>query len=91
MERTYGLGLTGLIHPVTGEFNHANVIKQRGGRYTDEEWGTVHSLGISYALGSIHSLWTGDHTLMARWRSIGDTKIDSYDSASFLYGWIVAL
>lgn len=26
MERTYGLGLTGLIHPVTKEFNHESVI-----------------------------------------------------------------
>jgi len=35
-----------LHHPVTGEFNHAAVIKRRGGRSKKEHWGTEKGFGI---------------------------------------------
>jgi hypothetical protein len=57
MEKTYGLGLTGLIHPVTKEFNHAAVIKQRGGRKAEEHLGNTKEWGMHHALGAVHGLF----------------------------------
>ena len=56
MERTYGLGLTGLIHPVTKEFNHAAVIEQRGGRKDYEKLGNTKDIGLHTVMGSVHNL-----------------------------------
>lgn len=57
MEKTYGLGLTGLIHPVTKEFNHEAVIKQRGGRKPEEHIGNTKDWGFHHALGTVHNLF----------------------------------
>ena len=54
MEHTYGLGLTGLVHPVTKEFNHKAVIHQRGGRFDHEVIGDTKP--IHNVLGAIHGL-----------------------------------
>jgi len=56
MDRTYGLGLTGLIHPVTKEFNHAAVIANRGGRPEEHILGDTKSLGLHWLFGKIHGL-----------------------------------
>ena len=50
MERIYGHGLVGLIHPVTGEFNHAAVIEQRGGRFEHEVIGKTTDFGIEHMI-----------------------------------------
>ena len=89
MERTYGLGLTGLIHPVTKEFNHTAVIEQRGGRHANQVIGNVKDLGIHHVAGAIHGLYVQDaHQL---WRDIADRTLDEYDVWSFFYGWIVIM
>jgi len=54
MEHTYGLGLTGLVHPVTKEFNHKAVIHQRGGRFDHEVIGDTKP--IHNILGALHGL-----------------------------------
>ncbi len=50
MERIYGHGLVGLIHPVTMEFNHAAVIEQRGGRFEHEYVGNTKHMGLEWAI-----------------------------------------
>jgi hypothetical protein len=56
MDRSYGLGLTGLIHPVTKEFNHEAVIANRGGRPEGLVLGDTKSIGLHWALGKVHGL-----------------------------------
>ena len=56
MDRTYGLGLTSLIHPLTKEFNHKAVIQERGGRNTNEVLGNTKDIGLHHILGAIHGL-----------------------------------
>ena len=58
LEATYGLGLTGLVHPVTKEFNHKAVIHQRGGRFKSEVMGNTQF--IHNTLGAIHRLAAGE-------------------------------
>ena len=45
-EKHYGPGLVGLINPVTHEWNHEAVIKQRGGRPKEQYIGTIHDFYI---------------------------------------------
>lgn len=89
MERTYGLGLTGLIHPVTKEFNHAAVIEQRGGRQDYEKLGNTKDVGIHSVLGSVHNLLVQGAN--EKWMNIAGKDFDAYDFSAFFYGWIVAL
>ena len=89
MERTYGLGLTGLIHPVTKEFNHEAVIRQRGGRRESEVIGNTKSMGLHHALGAVQRLVNSEKPTY--FENIDGKVFDRYDFASFLYGWIVAL
>jgi len=56
MERTYGHGLVGLIHPVTQEFNHAAVIEQRGGRWEHETLGNTKDFGVHHALNFVNGM-----------------------------------
>ena len=95
MERIYGQGLVGLIHPVTKEFNHAAVIEQRGGRYKDEIIGHTKDLGVHHILGALDrfAVRTG---LRApgnedRFELLAGRFYDPYDFFSFFYGWIVAM
>ena len=67
MEATYGLGLTGLVHPVTKAFNHKAVIHQRGGRFENEVIGDTKM--IHHVLGSLHQIILGDST-PHNWTSI---------------------
>lgn len=56
MDREYGLGLTGLIHPLTKEFNHEAVIKSHGGRPEQYILGDTKSLGIHHVLGKLSGI-----------------------------------
>lgn len=86
MERIYGHGLTGLIHPVTREFNHAAVIEQRGGRFEHEVVGNTKDMGIEWLINQ------GNHLLGAtKFESINGKTFDRYDLISFIYGGIIAL
>lgn len=49
MDREFGLGLTGLIHPVTKEWNHEAVIESLGGR--GPVISDTKSVGIHWTLG----------------------------------------
>ena len=60
MQRVYGLGMTGLIHPVTKDFNHEAVIEHRGGRPEGEVIGNTKDLGIHHVMGHLHGLVVGD-------------------------------
>ena len=46
----FGKGLTGLIHPVTKEFNHKAMIEARGG--VGEPIGTLGQLGLHHLLAA---------------------------------------
>jgi hypothetical protein len=59
MDKTYGIGLTGLIHPVTKEFNHKAVIQDRGGRNKNEHLGSTTDIGLNQALDGMHNLVVG--------------------------------
>jgi hypothetical protein len=86
MERIYGHGLTGLIHPVTREFNHAAVIEQRGGRFEHEVVGNTKDVGLEWLINQ------GNHLLGAtKFESINGKTFDRYDLISFIYGGIIAL
>ena len=53
-EDMFGHGLTGLIHPVTHEFNHAAMIDARGGRNsTEEHLFKLKDFGIHHLLGAV--------------------------------------
>merc|ERR1719454_2474829 len=52
LERTYGHGLVGLIHPVTGEFNHEAVIYNRGGRFEHERLGNTKDIGLEWLINA---------------------------------------
>lgn len=101
MERTYGHGLVGLIHPVTGEFNHAAVIEQRGGRFEHEVIGNTEDFGINYAVlqGAHYSKKmrhllgqeAADDERPKKMDTITGKTFDRYDAVSFLYGAIIAL
>ena len=89
LERTYGLGLVGLIHPVTKEFNHTAVIEYRGGRRADEIMGDTKSIGLHHALSAVGALVGAEQPQDLK-EVLGKT-FDRYDMASFVYGWIIAL
>ena len=91
MERTYGLGLTGLIHPVTKDFNHEAVIDHRGGRPTHEMLGNTKDLGIHHVMGKLHGLTVKGFQAEQNWKYVGGKSFDTYDLTSFFYGWIVAM
>lgn len=56
MQKVYGPGLVNLIDPITNEFNHEEVIRQRGGRHPHEHIGNTRDIGILGAYGYIHGL-----------------------------------
>ena len=102
LERRFGPGLVGLIHPVTHEFNHAAVIEMRGG--LGKNYGTVKEWGIHSTMGKIHGAVSSMHKLLApheherrklqnadmiveNWETLGDKQINTYAMSSFLYGW----
>jgi len=89
MERTYGLGLTGLIHPVTKAFNHEAVIRQRGGRKENEVVGNTYDMGLHHVLGFFHRMVSQENPTY--FEEIEGKQFDRYDQVSFVYGWIVAL
>jgi hypothetical protein len=92
LERQYGAGLTGLIHPVTKEFNHEAVIYQRGGRHPDEVISDTRSVGLHHVMYYVHAATIGDdETRPNKWMDIEGTIFDRYDMTTFLYGWIIAL
>ena len=59
LERQYGAGLVGLIHPVTKEFNHEAVIYQRGGRHADEVVSDTRTVGLHHVMHYLHSVSLG--------------------------------
>lgn len=86
LERTYGHGLVGLLHPVTGEFNHAAVIEQRGGRWEHERIGNTKDVGLEWLINQ------GNHLVGAKkMYSVQGKTFDAYDIVSFVYGGIIAL
>ena len=50
------MGLVGLVHPVSKEFNHKAVIEMRGGIHPREHIGYIHDFHIHTALGYIGNL-----------------------------------
>jgi len=89
MERNYGLGLTGLIHPVTKAFNHEAVIERRGGR-SGVVYGNTKDVGLHTALGKVHGLMVGAEA-ENKWMTVDGKDFDAYDSTSFWYGFIVSM
>ena len=86
LERTYGHGLVGLIHPVTREFNHGAVIEQRGGRWEHEKVGNTKDIGLEWLINQ------GNHMVGApKTISVQGKTFDAYDIISFIYGGIIAL
>jgi hypothetical protein len=90
LERQYGQGLVGLIHPVTKEFNHAAAINQRGGRFKSEHVSDTKSIGLNHLFGTM-ARYTADGQDAEKWQNVDGTIFDRYDIASFSYGWIFAL
>ena len=85
-ESMFGHGLTGLIHPVTKEFNHAAMIELRGGRNsTEEHLFKLSDIGVHHLLGQIVG---ADKKKLVK---LGEKTVDAYDFVSFFYGWILAL
>lgn len=92
LERQYGAGLVGLIHPVTKEFNHEAVIYQRGGRHADEVVSDTRAVGLHKLMGSLHPMVLQDDPERPNnWEDLEGKVFDRYDIVSFLYGWIIAL
>lgn len=94
LERQYGAGLTGLIHPISKEFNHEAVIYQRGGRHADEVISDTKSIGLHSVMSTLHSFTQEaeeDDEKPKKWMDLEGKLFDRYDIVSFLYGWIVAL
>ena len=92
LERQYGAGLVGLIHPVSKEFNHEAVIYQRGGRHADEAVSDTRSVGLHYVMHHLHAATLGDDKERPnKWMELKGKRFDRYDIVSFLYGWIVSL
>ena len=95
MDRQFGLGLTGLIHPVTKEWNHEAVIASMGGRPEDQYLGNTKDAGIHYVLGKLDGFRQPTKHLQvqaeAKWNQIAGKYFDSYDMSSFLFGWVVAM
>ena len=100
MEKDYGLGLVGLVDPVTKEFNHDEVIRLRGGIYENEYWGNTKDMGVHHVLAAIDYMvgpkakagdahGGGDED--PRFLTMGGKKFDQYDAVSMLYGGIRAL
>ena len=56
MESRYGLGLVGLIHPVTKEFNHKAVLEMRGGIHPTEHIGYIRDFHIHTLYGFISNI-----------------------------------
>jgi flavin-dependent dehydrogenase len=90
LERQYGQGLVGLIHPVTKEFNHAAVINQRGGRFKSEHVSDTKSIGLNHMFGAI-ARYTADGQEAEKWQNVEGTIFDRYDISTFTYGWVFAL
>lgn len=93
LERQYGAGLVGLIHPVTKEFNHEAVIQQRGGRHAHEVISDTRSVGLHHVMSAIHTVTIGDEDPERpnKWMDLEGRIFDRYDLVSYLYGWIIAL
>ena len=91
LERQYGQGLVGLIHPVTKEFNHAAVINQRGGRFKSEHLSDTKSIGLNHAFAAAGRFFAEDEEEYQKIENVDGTLFDRYDVASFTYGWIFAL
>jgi len=93
LERQYGAGLTGLIHPISKEFNHEAVIYQRGGRHADEVISDTKSIGLHNVMATLHGFTqeAEDDEKPKKWMDLEGKVFDRYDIVSFLYGWIVAL
>ena len=89
-ERNFGQGLTGLIHPVTKEFNHHAYIKLRGGRHKEEHIGNTKDIGLHHLLGAIHEMV---HPGMKEaWLvEVDGQEFDRYDIVTALYGSILSL
>jgi hypothetical protein len=85
------MGLTGLIHPVTKEFNHEAVIRQRGGRREDEVLGNTKDIGLHHVLDAARSLVVGAEETPTYFYDLDGKVFDRYDLVSFIYGWIIAL
>ena len=60
LEKTYGPGLVNLIDPITNEFNHEEVIRQRGGRKPEELMGNTRDSGLLTAMSWAHGLLDAD-------------------------------
>lgn len=90
MERDFGLGLIGLIDPVTKEFNHTAVLHLRGGRHENEVIGNTKDLGLHKVMGTMHGLLVGAEK-QELWMNVAGRDFDQYDFTSFFYGWIIAL
>jgi hypothetical protein len=56
LESRYGLGLVGLIHPVTKEFNHKAVLEMRGGIHPYEQIGYIRDFHIHTLYGYITNI-----------------------------------
>ena len=94
-EAMFGKGLTGLIHPVTKEFNHKAMIELRGG--VGEPITTLGNLGIHRLLAPKacgpgipfeQCVITDDGRKI---RNVAEKTFNSYDIISFWYGWTLAL
>ena len=74
MEKIYGPGLVNLIDPITNEFNHEEVIRQRGGRKPYELIGNTRDMGILGAFGWAHGLLDAEKP--QEWDNVGGKDFD---------------
>lgn len=74
MEKIYGPGLVNLIDPITNEFNHEEVIRQRGGRKPYELIGNTRDMGILGAFGWAHGLLNAEKP--QEWDNVGGKDFD---------------
>lgn len=95
MDRQFGLGLTGLIHPLTGEWNHEAAIKSFGGRPEKYILGDTKSMGLHHVIGKLHGLTQPTKHLQVQkeynWILLGGKLIDTYDLTSWLYGMVISM
>ena len=91
----------GLIHPVTGEFNHKAVIEHRGGRWEHEHVGNTKDWGIDWLVQTGHHYFNGhklgqdneggEEERPKKMYTAFTKAFDRYDLISFIYGGILAL